>query len=555
MAKLKKEMTDGERKKFEFELTKQFTEAVSDTKQDLLLRVSGVPARAGSSGYQFVGYTKLEEFYRGDQWTYDKTAGASQKTDNYCAVIVDNISSLIFDDEPEVNCPTADPTDDLEEIKAEARENLIQRVWDDNDARVEFDEWAKVTSLYGDGFLKGPFMEKDEDGKWKIRFSHVENPGSIRLLYADAGFKKLLGFVDENRISLLKATMLYKDKAEARGIKLQSEISKPTEGRRGEDTQIPMVNIREFWTDSVFAVFINEKLLDYDVHNWGFVPLEYIKNIHSPNHPYGKSDLEDIIDPQLSHNETNNDLANLLKWISTVNLWGKNLEGMQALVAGLSRIYSLPEDGEIHTFEKPGDPYITNTYVQQRRSAIVDIAGISESMLSSSQVSASSGRALALAFQGTIRKLRPRMARFETSLQHLNRNILKLYEIYFPQTKVVIEGNYRNKVFLPATILRNIVDTLNKLSGGLISLDTAMKEAGVKQVRLEQRLMKKNLSDPIIGPQIARQPALLPRLQEGQNQPGEQPIPGPGQRFSSPEGAVAASAQQASGAAPSPVTP
>ncbi len=553
MAKLKKDMDEKEKKQFEFDISKQFSDYLSDTKHDLLIRVNGVTTKRGGSGYQFAGYTTLEQFYRGDQWSQDEPPGASQRTDNYCAVIVDNLSSLVFDDEPEVNCPTADPTDDLEELKAEFREELIGRVWDDNEAKVEFDELSKVGSLYGDGLLKGPWVEK-EDGKWKIRFSHIENPGSIRPIFADVSFKKLLGFIHENDISLARAEMLYGDAAKARSIILQKEINRPTESRRDASTNIPMVKIFEYWTDSVQAKFVNEKLLDYSIHNWGFVPLQYIKNTHSPNHPYGKSDLEDILDPQLSHNRTNNDLANLLKWLSTINLWGKNLEGMQALVAGLSRIYSLPEDGELHTFEKPGDPYITNTYAQQRRGAIIDISGISESLLSSSQVSAASGRALALAFQGTIRKLRPRMARYEVALQNLNRNILKLYEIYFPETSKIIEGNYRNKVFLPATILRNIVDTLNKLSGGLISLDSAMKEAGVKQVRLEQKLIKKNLSDPIIGPQIARQPALLPRLQEGQNQSGEQPIPTPGQKFSSPTGAVAQAAQQASGAAPTPIT-
>lgn len=554
MAKLKKDMDAREKKQFEFDISKQFSDYLADTKHDLLLRVNGVATKRGGSGYQFAGYTTLEQFYRGDQWSQDEPPGASQRTDNYCAVIVDNLSSLVFDDEPEVNCPTADPTDDLEELKAEFREELIARVWDDNEAKVEYDELSKVGSLYGDGFLKGPWVEKDEDGKWKIRFSHIENPGSIRPIFADVSFKRLLGFIHENDISLVRAEMLYGESAKSRGIVLQKEINRPTESRKDPSTNIPMVKIFEFWTDSVQAKFVNEKLLDYQIHNWGFVPLQYIKNTHSPNHPYGKSDLEDILDPQLSHNRTNNDLANLLKWLSTINLWGKNLEGMQALVAGLSRIYSLPEDGELHTFEKPGDPYITNTYAQQRRGAIIDISGISESLLSSSQVSAASGRALALAFQGTIRKLRPRMARYEIALQNLNRNILKLYEIYFPETKTIIEGNYRNKVFLPATILRNIVDTINKLQSGLISLDTAQKEAGVKQVRLEQKLMQKNLSDPILGPQIARQPALLPRLQEGQNQPGESPIPGQGQRFASPEGAVAAANQQASGAAPVPVT-
>lgn len=559
-------MTPRERADFELKLAKEFATAKDDTKHDLFMRVNGVPARAGGSGYQFAGYTQLERFYRGDQWSRDEPPGASQRTDNYCAVIVDNISSLIFDDEPEVNCPTDDPTDDILEVKAELKEDLIRRVYDDNDSMVEFDEWSKTASLYGDGYLKGPWMERvsksgktlspdDASGSWQIRFGHVENPGAIRQVYADAKFKKLLGFIDETRISFSKAMMLYGDRARAKGIDLAKTVRTATLNRSDADTQAPMVMISEYWTDEYFAVFVEDKLLDYYFHNWGFVPLEHVKNVYVPNHPYGKSDIEDVLDPQLAHNRTNNDLANLLRWISTVNFWGKNLEGMQALVAGLSRIYSVPEDGELHTFEKPGDPYITNTYAQQRRSAIIEISGISESLLSSSQVAASSGRALALAFQGTIRKLRPRMIRFAAALQHLNANILKLYELYYPETKKIIGGDYRTKVFLPATILRNIIDTINKLQSGIISLDTAQKEAGVKQPRLEQKLMKKNLEDPILGRQIARQPQLLPQLQEGQNQPGQNPIPGPGAKYASPGGAVAGANQNAAGAAPPPVTP
>lgn len=549
----KGDMTPAEIKKKLAEIQIEFDEFLEDTKHDLSSRVNGVAARNGASGYQFVGYTRLERFYRGDQWTENEPPGASQKTDNYCAVVVDNISSLIFDDEVEINCPTDDPSDDLLETKAELKEDLLHRVYEENNAQVELDELAKVTSLYGDGFLKGPWAEKDEDGKWRIRFSHIENPGAIRVMFADENFSKIIAFSDETRVSLPRAKRSdWGKRAIQMGIKLEKNLRGTGENRQDQTTDIPMVSKQEFWTDEYQAIAVEGKVVDFYFHNWGFVPLQYIKNIHSPNYPYGKSDIEDIIEPQLSHNRASNDLANLLRWISTVNFWGKNVEGMQAMVAGLSRIYSLPEDGELHTFEKPGDPYITNTYVQQRRTAIIDIAGVSDAMMSSSQLSVSSGRALALAFQGTIRKLNPRMKRFAASLQGLNRNILKLYELYFPSTKVIIEGNYRNKVFLPATILRNIVDTINKFQSGLISLDTAQKEIGVKQPRLEQKLMKKGLSDPELGPQIARQPALLPRLQEGENQPGEQPMPGPGQKFSSAEGAAAANNQQASGAAPVP---
>jgi hypothetical protein len=546
-----------QRQALEVQIAKEFTNTKSDTKYDLNFRINGVSAKRGSSGYQFSGYTTLEQFYRGDQWDHDEPPGASQRTDNYCAVIVDNLSSVVFDEMPEVNCPTDDPLDDLLELRAEVKEKLINKVWKDNDAAVEFDELCKVGSLYGDTFIIGPYMEKQKDGKWKICFTHVENPASISLLFEDANYKKIGAFIHSDRITFSRANKLYGAMARARGIKMEATIV-PSAGsgaafnNTNQASQIPMVNIDEYWTDEVKALFVNDQLLNVWKHNWGFVPIQYIKNIHSPNHPYGKSDLEDSLDPQLMHNRTNNDLANFLKWISQVNMWGKNLEGMEALVAGVSKIYSVPEDGELHAFERPGDPYVTNTFVQQRRTAIVEISGVSDAMLSSSQLANSSGRALALAFQGTIRKLKPRIKRYETALTRLNENILKLMEIYFPETKKVIQGDFRNEVHLPTTLLRIIVDTINKLQSGVISLDTAQREAGISAPKLEQKLMRKNLSDPILGPQIARQPQLLPRLQEGQNQPGEAPMQGPGNRVSSAEGAPAAVNQNASGAAPVP---
>lgn len=559
----KKDLTPAALKEEEFRIQKEFLGFKDDTKFDLNMRMYGVPAKRGSSGYQFAGYNTLEQFYRGDQWDHNEPPGASQKTDNYCAVIVDNLSSLLFDDDPEINCPTDDPTDEILELKAEMKERLIRKIWEDNGYDVEFDCVSKQGSLYGDAFILGPWAEKvdkngdtvspDAEGTWKIRFMHIENPASIRPIFADSSYSALLGFIQSDRISLTKAMRMYGKAAAKKGIKIEATINPPIETTTGvTETQQPLVNIDVIWMKDYMAVFINDKILDFWYHNWGFVPLEYVKNNYSPNHPFGKSDIEDVLDPQSSHNTTNNDLANLLKWISSINLWGKNLEGMTALVAGLSRIYSLPDEGEIHAFEKTGDPYITNTFVAQRRSAIIEISGVSEALLSTSQISNASGRALALAFQGTIRKLSPRARRYQRSLSNLNKNILKLCEMYYPETKKFIEGDYRNEVHLPVTLLRNVVDTINKFQSGLISQETAMREVGVAQPQLERKLMRKDLMDPILAPQVARQPSLLPQLNEGMNQ-GDAPAPGPGNMASaSPDGAVAANNNTASGGAPTP---
>ena len=69
MLNYKKDMTDKERSKFEEELKNEYLEHKGETEKDLSFRLSGVSATRGSSGKQFVGYTTLGEFYRGDQWS------------------------------------------------------------------------------------------------------------------------------------------------------------------------------------------------------------------------------------------------------------------------------------------------------------------------------------------------------------------------------------------------------------------------------------------------------------------------------------------------------
>src|SRR4030042_223062 len=109
-------MTSKEQSKFEEDLTAEYIAHKGETERDLEFRLHGVNASRGSSGKQFVGYETLGQFYRGDQWDHDEAPGASQRTDNYCASIVDNFSSLLFDAPVEINCPSQDETDEMLEM-------------------------------------------------------------------------------------------------------------------------------------------------------------------------------------------------------------------------------------------------------------------------------------------------------------------------------------------------------------------------------------------------------------------------------------------------------
>ena len=582
MLKYKSNMTPKEAKDFEEVLKNEYLDHKTETEKDLNFRLSGVPATRGSKGYQFVGYETLGQFYRGDQWDHNEPPGASQRTDNYCATIVDTFSSLLFDAPVEINCPSQDEADELLEMKAEFKEKLLKKVYDDNNADdIIFPELSKTGSTYGDTFILGPFLEKNgsESKKdWEIKFYNVENPANIRPIFLDENYHELYGFIDTTAISPMKAQKLYGKKLEERGKNIEDILKKykKSAGRpnfrsqpnvNSQQTYQPMLNRNAYWTDEIMAIFIEDELVDWYWHDWGFVPLEYIKNIYVPNHPYGKSDIEDAIDPQLFYTTVNNDLANALKFLSTINLKGKNLDGMEVLVHGLSKIFNMPEDGELDPIQRAGDPYASANFVSNRRQAILDVTGTSEALMSSIQSGQVSGRSMSMALQSVIRKISPKIKRYQKALRSLNKNIFKLLEIYYPETKEIIMGDYNNEVNIISTLLRNIIDEINKLQSGVQSLTTTQKNLGIPQPKIEQKRMKRDLSDPVLGPQTARQPGLLnvqtqnPESSmppsEGEGGGGLPSAPNQGGVSASAEGGITAANQRAAGGAiPAPaVTP
>jgi len=576
MLEYKKDMTPKELKKFEEDLTKEYDTHRMETERDLEFRVNGVAATRGSSGQQLVGYKTLNQFYRGDQWDHDEAPGASQRTDNYCSSIVDNFSSLLFDAPVEINCPSQDETDNLLEMLAEFKERMLKNIYDENNAdEIIFPELAKTGSLYGDTFIKGPMLEKngsESKADWEIVFYNVENPANIRPIFEDENFNRLFGFIDTTAISPMKAVRLYEKQFAERGIKIEELIkANKAIGRSGIRLQ-PNITAQqtyqtqffkaEYWTKEIMAIFIENKLVDWFWHDWDFIPLEYIKNIYEPNHPYGRSDIEDSIDPQLFYTRVNNDLANALKFLSTINLKGKNLDGMEVLVHGLSKIFNMPDEGELDPIQRGGDPYATGNFVDERRRAILDVSGVSEALMSSVQNQNPSGRAMSMALQSVIRKLNPRIKRYQKALRSLNKNIFKLMETYWPETKEIIMGDYSSEVNIISTLLRNIVDELNKLQAGVQSLTTTQTSLGIPQPKIEQKRMRRDLMDPILGPQIARQPGILmqtsPEGQPGTPGSNDQGLPpSPGNQISvGQQGAVAMANQQAAGGATTPqVTP
>jgi hypothetical protein len=89
---------------------------------------------------------------------------------------------------------------------------------------------------------------------------------------------------------------------------------------------------------------------------------------------------------------------------------------MEVMVHGLSKIFNMPEDGELEPIGRAGDPYASSNFVSGRRQAILDVTGTSEALMSSIQSSQVSGRSMSMALQSVIRKISPKIKRRFVSL-------------------------------------------------------------------------------------------------------------------------------------------
>ena len=76
MLDYKPNMTKRQMKEFEAELIKEYTYHNEETSEELVNRIGGISGTAGSSSFQFVGYKKLQEMYRGDQWDSNQPHGS-----------------------------------------------------------------------------------------------------------------------------------------------------------------------------------------------------------------------------------------------------------------------------------------------------------------------------------------------------------------------------------------------------------------------------------------------------------------------------------------------
>ena len=467
----------------------------------------------------YSGYKTLRDFYKGRQWSFKKEGGGTMRTYNYCFTVVENMTAFLTNEAPQMSCPAKDLGDSVEQKLAEGRTKLLKSIHDTNDLPITFQKAARTGSLCGDAFIFGPiptFKVDDEGNRTfdNIRYWNVERPENIRVIWKDENFNEVAGFVNQYRIELATAKRMFKHEIEKSGLRIVADGRMEGDTTSPEPTEVPMITVKQYWDDREYLLMLGTtgQIVDYMKHDWGFVPLQVIPNIHIPGEARGTSDLENELDPQQEYNERSSDLADIIQELARPVYWGKNLDNMSEVRSGQTVIYNVGDDAEINAMPRSGTTAPVESYIADRKNDMISLSGMNQVLYPGNQVLQSTGRALSVVMQGVNNKISLRKDWWVRAFKNINRGILFLAERYVPEAKLLIGGYYETDVFISSVLLRSVSDEINKFQAKLQSLRTTQQNVGIPSPSEEQKLMKEELQDEILATEIAKQPGLLHQI-------------------------------------------
>ena len=495
----------------------------AELETDVQTRLYGVKNQT-NSGYARAGYKILRQFYSGDQWESNKQGNRNQRVYNYARTVIDNYVALLTP--PEITYPSSDITDPIETIRASVIQKVLDSINKDNSFKNQFRLAALNDSLLGDAFVIGPYLKTENvrgEVKEVIAFNVPRRPEHIRVIWADDNFDEIYGFIIHQWIAKEKAKKLFAKEIAERNISLDTSTP-PEGGVTIEPIQSnQMVELIQYYDDTYHQTLLNRQSIRFKKHNWGFVPLLYVPGNLHPYLPWGTSDIEDVLDPQLEYNEgvsMGRDILDLVG-IPPIFTQGVRADALNPIEAGDTQVIDLGETGKIQPSPFTANPATSITYNQNRKADLKELSMVNDIFFGGQRLGRLSGRALSVLMQPINKKILARQERWTTALKRLYANTLHLIEIKYPKFKDLVQGKYDVDVFFEDTFVRSVIDEINKFNSKTQSLYTTMKNIGIENPDKEIARMKQELADPELAAEISRAPQLQLQLGQMANQPAQ----------------------------------
>jgi hypothetical protein len=275
-----------------------------------------------------------------------------------------------------------------------------------------------------------------------------------------------------------------------------------------------MCTVKIYWDDTYMLAMVNEKIVDFVIHNWGFVPGIFVKNETHPTRPWGVSDIEDMLDSQVEYNEVVTETRGKIKQTAIPHIFYAGEGEPITYKAGQAQMIKLGQNDKVFPDPMGQSTAPFDKYIQGRKQDIHHLSQISEIFYGGPMVTKATGRALSVLMQGVNNKVKLKQQFWSVALRKLNAHILRLVERYVTNAKKLIQGYYKTDIFFPAILIRNVTEEINKFNMKLQSMATTMKNLGVPSPSEEMKMMKREWSDMSLAIEISRSPQLRMQLQQ-----------------------------------------
>jgi hypothetical protein len=395
-------------------------------------------------------YREMLEFYYGKQWVGRERRGERRLTFNYAKVFIEKVTSYLMAD---VGF-SAEPALDSAKARENARkaEAAINEAYADNHLE-ELDLETEIDcAVMGDACYKVTWDAAAE----KVRITAPDVQG-IYAWSAGDDISRVWRVASRYRLTAEEACLLY-------GIKTSGKTA----------------TIIEVWTDSDFALYLDNALLEAKPNPYGFIPFTIFPNLREPKKFWGASDLPQIIESQRELNRAMSQLSRILELSGNPIAVLENVEESEDIAVKPGAVWNVPEDAKAYLLDllQGGGVNLHINYIDTIYRTLHDLSESPRSAFGGTGQNIS-GVAMELDLQPLLQKVRRKRIIRTAVYNRRSEMILRLLKKYRGEDFSDIRLKVVWGQVLPADMERKVSDEQVMVQTGIHSRRTAMNEVGV----------------------------------------------------------------------------
>lgn len=492
---------------------------------------------------------KRQDFFEGRHHLWTNVIGQTRKQEeghiqavfNYILKFCQKLHQTLTNIPPKLKIVPSDESDEIETARAEAVEQSIQKVLEDNKFwNVIFKRAGMNQIRDGDMVLDCKVQEDEEEGK-HIEIGCTEDMLKILVGWDDAAgtSKSWIAFRDQWTISKIKREFGYdaepiadsKIGSEKQGSHLNDQygiFASTTQSSPSVPsgiTSLPKAEIADYWGYEIIEnkvkvinlIFIGHDNVQFLLTDYKKIPRFIGHSFISPGKPWSMSFIDPLIDPQIELNDRTGEEGDLVRVGAHMKFLVVNMPDFDqdSIKPGSGQCIYLEGEGvDFRPLPMTISTFPSESYINRVLDHIFNI-GIPKITLAAG-TAPYTGRVGAIQYQPFADIVEDLRIQWEVILEDLVQTIQQYFIDFFPELHPILREHFTDEVtgesydgdliirkvefdwdnILPLSRSDKVVDASTMRDRGTISLSTYLEQAGFKNPGAEIKKLKKEVKDP-----------------------------------------------------------